>query len=314
MDEIKQCNSIFEQPWWLEIVAPGRWSDVTVKNDSGVVIARLPYVYKEKLFGKDIYMPPNTQTLGPWIADREYKRGNSQFGLEKEIVNELLKGLPKARNLEITLDSSNRYVLPYHWNMFRITPSFSYRINELNDLEAVYSRFHKSLQKNIRRSEKICQISNEPDIDILYRMIEITFDNQNRRSPDSKEMVRNIVEACERRNHGRMFIARDANRNIQVAAYMIYDENVAYALLSGSDPKYRGSGAKSLIYWEQIKYAATVSKAFDFEGSMIEGIENIVRQFGCGQVINYHVSKTGIIHETMSMLKPRVKKVIGYKM
>ena len=25
------ANSVFEQPWWLDIVAPGEWGEVTVK-------------------------------------------------------------------------------------------------------------------------------------------------------------------------------------------------------------------------------------------------------------------------------------------
>lgn len=314
MDEIKQCNSIFEQPWWLNTVAPNGWSESIVKNADDEIIARLPFVFKESILGSKIYMPPNTQTLGAWISDREFKRGNSQFSQEKKIVDELLGGLPMARDIDIVLDSSNRYVLPYFWSMFRITPTFSYRIDDLGDLEAVYARFHKSLQKNIRRAEKYCHISYETDVDILYRLIEITFENQNRKSPDSRLLIRDIVEECEKRKHGRMFIARDSNGNIQVAAYLVFDEKVAYALLSGSDPRYRGSEAKSLVYWEEIKYAATVSKAFDFEGSMIEGIENIIRQFGGHQVINYRVSRSSVLHEIKTILKPRVKKLIGYKM
>lgn len=34
-----------------------------------------------------------------------------------------------------------------------------------------------------------------------------------------------------------------------------------------------------IIYWEGIKFAAKVSKHFDFEGSMIENIERFCRSF-----------------------------------
>ena len=29
----EQVNSIFEQPWWLEAVAPGRWREAIVEKD-----------------------------------------------------------------------------------------------------------------------------------------------------------------------------------------------------------------------------------------------------------------------------------------
>ena len=55
------------------------------------------------------------------------------------------------------------------------------------------------------------------------------------------------------------------------------------------------------------------SAAFDFEGSMIEGIENLFRQFGGEIVTNYRVSRQSLVREAAELLKPRVKKLIGYK-
>ena len=42
----KYTNCIFEEPWWLDIVAPGEWHEATVE-ENGKVIARLPYVYSK---------------------------------------------------------------------------------------------------------------------------------------------------------------------------------------------------------------------------------------------------------------------------
>ena len=38
------ANSVFEQPWWLDIVAPGQWHEVFVKDKQDHVVARMPYV------------------------------------------------------------------------------------------------------------------------------------------------------------------------------------------------------------------------------------------------------------------------------
>ena len=32
-------NSIFEQPWWLDVAAPGCWKGIEIKNESGDVVA-----------------------------------------------------------------------------------------------------------------------------------------------------------------------------------------------------------------------------------------------------------------------------------
>ena len=47
----------------------------------------------------------------------------------------------------------------------------------------------------------------------------------------------------------------------------------------------------SLLMWEAIKYASTVTTKFDFEGSMIEPIENFFKGFGAVQQQYTNISK-----------------------
>ena len=58
----------------------------------------------------------------------------------------------------------------------------------------------------------------------------------------------------------------------------------AYYLLGGGDPELPTSGAHSFLLWEAIRFAASVTKRFDFEGSMVKGIERSFRSFGARQV------------------------------
>src|SRR6056297_1016426 len=69
---INYVNSIFEQPWWLDAVAPGQWESIEIKKGDQVV-ARMPYVIKKKMGLKMITMPPLTQTLGPWLVSSTAK-------------------------------------------------------------------------------------------------------------------------------------------------------------------------------------------------------------------------------------------------
>lgn len=310
MIETPYANSIFEQPWWLDIVAPGSWFE-SVVTEHGKVIARLPYCYN----GHSIFMPKLTQTLGPWMEPkiREKIKGNSQLSKQKEIINCLLEQLPAYKSFQICMDNNNDYILPYRWQGFRYEPSFSYRIRNLENLNMVFADFHKQVQKNIRKCEQTCRVSDSVDPDMLYSVMNKTYEHQGRKNPLSKMLVREIVEIASKNGRGHMFTAKDLQGNIQVSAFMVFDNQRAYALMSGSDPKYRGSGSKSLIYWRQIQFAQQHTCEFDFEGSNVEGIENIVRQFGGQYVVNYNISKKGVIGDFFDTLKPRIKRLIGYK-
>ena len=110
-----------------------------------------------------------------------------------------------------------------------------------------------------------------------------------------------------------MFYAIVEIGNVHASYYFVYDKNVCYYLISGSNPEFRSSGAQTLILWEGIQFAAKVSKAFDFEGSMIEGIETFFRAFGGEFIINYEIKKLSVLGQFLDLLKPRIKKILGYK-
>lgn len=304
------ANSVFEQPWWLDIVAPNSWGEVTVKEGEEIV-ARLPYVIKK---GK-ICMPPFTQTLGPWIKAeyREYKPGNTQLSKQKEIITELISKLPKHSSFKMCFDSANSYILPYRWLGYNFTPAFSYRIPNLSDLSLVYTLFNKTAKKNIKYASNKVKIIESEDPENMVDLLGKTFDNQSRSMPIDKIIIKNIIENCIKRKAGRLLVAIDNEGNKHSSGFFIYDKNVCYYLLGGSDPKFRTSGSQSLIIWNAIQFSATVSKAFDFEGSMVEGIENFFRQFGGNQIINYIVTKQSLFNDFKDILKPRIKKFLGYK-
>lgn len=311
MNVTPYANSLFEQPWWLDIVAPGQWQEALVKEGDEVV-ARMPYV----LQGKKIVMPPLTQTLGPWIKAeyRQFQPGNTQLSRQKELICSLLEQLPAHKSFKMTFDSANEYILPYRWLGYRYEPSFSYRLCSLEDVDQLQTNFNKTAKKNIRRAEKMIYIDRTVDPDRLYDQLQKTFGNQNRKYPYPKSLCTKIVETATALGHGAMFSALDDSGNVHACSFLVYDDQCAYALLGGADPAYRGSGAKSLVWRDEIVFAASVSKMFDFEGSNIEGIENFVRQFGGSAVINYSVSKQPLLADCLDMLKPRIKRMMGYKL
>jgi len=79
--------------------------------------------------------------------------------------------------------------------------------------------------------------------------------------------------------------------NLHAALFIVWDENCAYNLISTINPKFRSSGASSLVFWEAIKHMSTKSKLFDFEGSMDKNIEESFREFGSTQIPYFRIRK-----------------------
>lgn len=149
---------MFEQPWWLDIVAPEKWNEVLVEENREV-IERFTYVLDN---GK-VLMPELTQTLGSWICERyrSFQTGNTQLSKQKDIIREMISKLPKHKSFNMVFDSSNDYILPYRWLGFRYVPSFSSRIDDLADMELLYTKMNKTAKKNIKYEKNKTEIVEE---------------------------------------------------------------------------------------------------------------------------------------------------------
>ena len=303
----KYVNSVFEQPWWLDVVAPNSWKELLVEEEHKI-LARWPIVFNHNSIG----MPELTQSLGFWLSEEEL-HDDTYYNKRKRITNLLLEQFPKNKSINISLNPKVDYFLPMYWKNFIISPRVLYRITNLSDVNAIYDRFNKIVKGNIRSAKNKVEVKNIDNIELLIMLKERAYSIQNRKYPISKDLIRNIYTACKNYSSGKLLYAIDMNCNVYAGILIVYDENVCYGLVGGTDPVYRSSGAFSLLLWEGIRFASTVSKSFDFQGSMVEGIEQFFRQFGANPTVYYQIRRQNIAFELFELLKPRIKTLIGYK-
>lgn len=290
MDDIPYVNSIFQQPWWLDAVAPGQWDEIIIKNGDQVV-ARLPYVIKKKYGLTLLTMPKLTQTLGPWSKPSEanYVR---QLAQQKELLTELINQLPPHHYFIQNFHYSCTNWLPFYWQGFSQTTLYTYVIEDLCNLDKVWARMHSDRRNEIRKAEKVGIIVDDTDdIETLIDLTEKTFKRQSLPMPYSKDIVRRLDAECAKRNARKIYIAYGPDKRPHAGIFCVYDEHSMYQLISGGDPGLRNSGASVLAIWESIKFASKISKIYDFEGSMVEHIESFIKKFGGIQKPYYNVSR-----------------------
>lgn len=311
--EVNGCratNSIFEEAWWLDAVAPGKWRCLEVKDGNGILIGRWPICFGKILGFKTIRNPKYTQTLGPWIKN-DSKSYTKYLSNKKNVLEELIKQLPrKPYNVFLTLDSSNEYILPFRWRGFTYSPTFSYRFSNLKDIEEIFNNMDSKRRKRILKASKNLLVRDDYPLDVLFSMMQKSNDRQKRNKKIDIEAIIRIDKACIAHNARKFLVAIDQDGNIHAAKYLVYDDRVCYDLLGGADPVYRSSDAQSLLMWESIKFASTVSEAFDMEGSNVEYIEQNFRSFGSPFVVNYEVKRLNLFLALADAFAIMVKKHI----
>lgn len=308
---LQTVNSIFEEPWWLDAVAPNQWGSVEIKQGQKIV-ARLPYVKKRKYGYNTIVMPPYTQTLGYWI-ERTGAKNEKRFSREKDLITELIAGLPAGYNVDIMLDHNCDYLFPFIWAGFDVKLKYSYRLENIEDSEAIWAGLGANIRTDIKKAMKSVSIEENHSIEDLICLQRKTFERQGRNIKEIELILRRLDEILIQKNARKLLCAVDAEGKIHAAAYFVYDERCCYYLAGGGDPELRNSGAGSLLVWEGIQFAAKVSHSFDFEGSMIKPIEKHFRAFGGIPTPYWHVTKLNLPLSMLERTKPKIKKIIGWK-
>lgn len=279
---IEKTIPIFSQPWWLDTVCGNENWGVVIYEKGGKILGTLPYFIKKK-FGFTILTSPQfTQVLGVWLAPSKAKYAN-RLGKEKEVIQGLIHHLPKYHAFFQSFHNSYTNWLPLYWLGFEQTTKYTYVIEDLTSLENVWADSNPNIKTDVRKAQRLLTLINDLPFEEFYRVVSLTYKRQGMKVPFAYSMLKKIFDKAVARNSGKLFCAVDGEGRTHAVLFLIWDENTAYYLIGGADPELRNSGAASLCIWEAIKFSATVTKAFDFEGSMVYGIERFFRGFGAKQ-------------------------------
>lgn len=284
--------TIFQEPWWLQAMAGDDWDVVVLRNESGIYGA-LPFVINRSFGGPRLGQPGLTPHIGPWIKPLENESGPGRMAAEHKILGELIDALPNFSRCSFACSPSITNWLPFCWRGFQQTTYYTYRTAFLTNLDETWKWIDKKVKAEIKKAEQRyhVKIVDDLNIDKFIQLNEAVYIRQNESPRYQKDLLRNLDRACSEHNRRRIFAGVDADGNLHAAAYIVWDKNCAYYLMSGSDPDYRKSGALSLCLWEAIKFASGIVPEFDFEGSMIPSIERHFRRFGTQQTPYFRVWK-----------------------
>jgi hypothetical protein len=284
---------LFARDWWLDAaVGPEGWNVALVKK-AGQVVASMPYRLHRRYRQTIVTQPALTPVLGPWLRNYGGKAA-AQIGSEKELMQALIDQLPAFDHFAQTWHFSVKNWQPFFWNGFQQTTYYTYVLPDLSDPGKLWSGLEGSVRRTIKKAgtEHRLTVRDDLPLDDFLALSRKTFERQGLRQPYSDALVRRLDAACAERGCRKFFIAVDPDGVQHAAWYMVWDEHSAYALMGGSDPAHRPSGGNSLCMWAAIQHAASVTRQFNFEGSMIEPIERYFRDFGGVQVPYFHISKT----------------------
>lgn len=275
--EAAPCGSVFASSWWLDAVASDAWRSHVVL-EHGRAVAAWPTVVRATRWGDVHGGAPLTPYLGPIMltAAEPVKRRADEIRL----LEELLDLIQPAAAIDARCNPAFDYWTPLRWHGFSQTTTYTWRIDDLADTEAVFARLRENIRREVRKARKRGVQVVAGTIDDLLQVHARTVAKQGiSQAARSRATLQRIERAAAPRNARTILIARDGEGRVHAGAFLVHDCRYTYYLVGGSDAELRTSGGMSAVLWAGIERASMLETGFDFEGSMLRSVERYFRAF-----------------------------------
>jgi Acetyltransferase (GNAT) domain len=319
--------SVFLHPFWLDVVCnKGPWNVCISRDNAGDIDGVLVY-YTVKLKGiiTAITMPELTPNAGIWLRIPRHKvngiKRHSLYTSTKKIVDTLVAQLPDVPIYCQHFHYSLVDWQPFFWKNYRQTTHYSYILDNLDDLAAIYGDLKGSVRTDLKKAERLVTVENlsktrPEDLIEFYDVVNLSFRKQGMKPLYTLETLQQLDNVLGEKHARQLFLARDTEGvqdgdkgALHGGVYIIIWNGTAHYIAGGSHPEKRQSGAMSLLIWRAIEWAAQQGcHTFDFEGSMIPQVETLFRAFGGKQKPFFRITKTkNRAFELLTMLFPNYR-------
>ena len=291
--ELENSICIYDQPWWLDVICGSENWDVVIYEKNGNILGALPYYFKSKYGIKYISQPMFTQHNGIWIKYKDNMVESKKISYEKEVVYALLseiegKGFAFYQQAQ---SPSLRNWLPFYWKGYNDSTRYTYRLNDISDPMALFSGFQSNKRKNIKKAIKAgYEVKFDISAKDFYELHKRSLEKQGKTIFYSFELFEKMVTTAYKHNSGRTAYI-DCEGEMMCALFNLWDQQFGYNLISAINPETRNTGAPDLLVYSMIQFCSNKVKGYDFEGSMIEGVEESFRHFGATQTPYFFIYK-----------------------
>lgn len=282
---------LFARDWWLDVTCgPNRWDALVIEKNGQVKVAMPLY----KPIGGIISMPPFTQTMGPWFApDSADTKYTTRLGQRQALCQSLIEQLTPYRVFLQNFHHAITDWLPFYWAGYTQTTRYTYLLEGIHEPDHLWEQMSANIRRNIQKARDKHQLTIRKGIPIeaFLQVQAQTFVRQGLRLKQDVNVLRRLIEVSQERQQGDLWGAYDADGQLHAAAFVVWQAQSAYYIAGGGNPALRDSGAHSLVLWEAIRYVAAFTDRFDFEGSMLPGVERFFREFGARQTPYFTITK-----------------------
>lgn len=282
LSEICSSAPVFASDEWLSLVLAGKSrknADRLLRLGyyrNGRIAAYMPLTFRRFWKWKVILMPCLTPYLGIFF--------HSDAGNDDKFCRRVFEAYLTWTNsrgfifglYSFNPDSRLCFITPL-LQKIHVETRYTYRLNRNSALLPA-----PDIRSDIRFAGKNIKTSLSDDYERFLKIWEITLGRQGVSTVDTPVM-RSLISLFLKNGKGKLYVS-ESSGTMQSGCFTISDTEWTYYLAGADLRKIRGSGSSTLTM--ACTEALSSGTGFDFEGSMIPGIESYFRKFN-GQPVPY---------------------------
>ena len=286
-------GSIFALSDYLDIINPD-WAAIVVTNKQGELAAALPMNIKSRFTIKYATQPVLAKYLGLMIEDGSAKTIYNDFHHKSKFAKEILDHIPSAvKYFSYNFSPAFNYPLPFHWAGFKLESKYTYLLDISTTIREIRHHYKNSLRTKLSgfdQAKFIIEIDRNFDdhekvFDTKFNFRDFNVDQEY------FQKLKALYEHFRLKEMARFYSIKSENGEPAASILFFYFRDTIYFYLGLLNPQFKDFPVKPFLIDMEIEKNCQKYKTFDFQGSMIPGVESFVRSFGAVPVPYLNISR-----------------------
>lgn len=304
-DKAETSIGVFASKKWLSVYGDAL-TLIGIYKDEHQLIGGFYYLNTKKYGFSFLKLPPYTPHCGLFFVS-DSKNNSSINNFSKEVMSDVCDYFTSQKSALIVLAFPSNMIdfQPFIWNKYKVIPNYTYRISLEKTIEDIKSNFDSKNRNVINKAikEEVVVTENALSKDELYNFFINSLNTTDANIYDTE--LKNIFTKFSDETNS--FSVSAYKNNILLGnVFCIFDKNTCYYLLGGVNKNSGIQGVNNLLVQKSIEKAKDLGcKTFDFEGSMLKGVEKFFRSFGPDLIPYFTVNKASLPLELLLKFKKR---------
>lgn len=285
-------GNIYALSHYLDLVAPD-WNGIEV-FDGPTLVAVMPLHVRARRGFKVSLQPSFVQYWGLFLDQRPPGKVYKQFSWERKVVQAAVEAIPQdLRWFAHSFSPHFRYPLPFHWQDYQLRSRYTYLLDIAGAEKDLWAGLGKNTKYEINKARGL-DIREAKGSDGLMDLIERnTAAGKQLLRGEESAMLKKIVAESLAYSEGFVLEAWTGDQLSAAGFFATFEQKTVY-LMSAQDPTQKQNGAMTRLVWEAMLRRRGPGQIFDFEGSMLEGVESFFRGFGARPVSYLFIEKNAL--------------------